>query len=71
MAAKKRKAFRVVPGKLLGQREYWEVRILATAEGWAMVRRPGAIPFVCRESELITDPDHVAAIENDSLVART
>jgi hypothetical protein len=29
-----------------------EVRILATAEGWAMVRKKGAMPFVVRSSEL-------------------
>lgn len=30
----------------------FEVRIMATAEGYAMVRRKGAMPFVCQEKEL-------------------
>lgn len=30
-----------------------EVRILAVAEGWAMVRRKGYIPFVVRLKELV------------------
>lgn len=28
------------------------VRVMALAEGWAMVRRKGAMPFVVRVSEL-------------------
>ena len=30
------------------------VRLMAVAEGWAMVRHPGAVPFVVRESDLST-----------------
>ena len=29
-----------------------EVRIMAEAEGWAMVRRKGAMPYVCPSKEL-------------------
>jgi len=32
-----------------------EVRVLAIAEGYAMVRRKGALPFVCQVKEL-SDP---------------
>jgi len=29
-----------------------EVRVMAEAEGYAMVRRKGAVPFVCQVKEL-------------------
>jgi hypothetical protein len=29
-----------------------EVWVMATADGWAMVRRPRCAPYVCREREL-------------------
>jgi len=29
-----------------------EVRVMAIAEGWAMVRRKGAMPFIVREKEI-------------------
>ena len=32
--------------------EEFEVRIMAIAEGWAMVRRKGAMPFVARLEDL-------------------
>jgi hypothetical protein len=35
--------------------EQVEVRVLAIAEGYAMVRRKGALPFVCQVKEL-SDP---------------
>lgn len=34
--------------------EECEVRVMAEAEGWAMVRRKGCAPFVCRSKELAT-----------------
>lgn len=46
MAKAKRKAY-VKYGN-----EYAEVRVMAEAEGWSMVRRKGAMPFVKRTSEL-------------------
>lgn len=30
----------------------FEVRIMAVAEGYAMVRRKGAMPFICQEKDL-------------------
>lgn len=30
----------------------YEVRVMARAEGWAMVRRKGCMPFVASEKEL-------------------
>lgn len=40
-----------------GRRETWqpesfEVRLMATSEGYAMVRRPGAMPFACPIEQL-------------------
>ena len=32
--------------------ESFEVRVMAAAEGYAMIRRRGAIPFVCKMKEL-------------------
>lgn len=33
--------------------EVWQlVRVMARAEGWAMVRKPCCAPSVCREKEL-------------------
>ena len=48
------------PGAILGcgdvkiYRKDWqyEVRIMAIAEGWAMVRRKGKMPFVCWAGDL-------------------
>ena len=39
-------------GKFVEEREEMEVRIMAIAEGYAMVRRKGCLPFVCMEKEL-------------------
>lgn len=33
-------------------KESIEVRVLAAAEGWAMVRRKGCSPFICGVKEL-------------------
>lgn len=30
----------------------FEVKVMAIADGYAMVRRPGRMPFVCRDSDL-------------------
>jgi len=32
--------------------ESWVVRVMAVAEGYAMVRRPHAMPYVCALSDL-------------------
>lgn len=50
---------RTTPDKMVGGRWYYKtetlpVRVMATAEGYAMVRRKGCVPFVCREKELST-----------------
>lgn len=43
-------------GWLGKESESFEVRVLARAEGYAMVRRKGGAPFVCSESELTSPP---------------
>ena len=35
-----------------GTAESFEVTIMATVDSWAMVRRPGSIPFVVRVNSL-------------------
>lgn len=50
---------RKTPDRLVGGIWYYKteirsVRVMATAEGYAMVRFKGAAPFVCREKELST-----------------
>lgn len=42
----------VEAGKIVDRTESFEVRVMARSEGYAMVRRERAIPFVCREREL-------------------
>lgn len=37
---------------VLVDEDEFQVRVMATAEGYAMVRRKGAMPFVCRVKEL-------------------
>ena len=39
-------------GRWIYQYHEWAVRVMATAEGYAMVRRSRAAPFVVREKEL-------------------
>ena len=39
-------------GKFVPIEERFEVRVMAVSEGYAMVRRKRAMPFVCRISEL-------------------
>lgn len=39
-------------GKLIYKTEEWEVRIMAIAEGYAMVRRLGCMPYICNIKEL-------------------
>ena len=36
-------------GRVLKAGEVFQVRVMARAEGWAMVRRKGAAPFVVEE----------------------
>lgn len=47
-------------GKTVTLRRVWlneiqsfPVRVMAVAEGWAMVRRKGAMPFVCSVKDLV------------------
>jgi hypothetical protein len=40
-------------GKFVRRTEPWEVRVMARAEGYAMVRRPGAMPFAVSEKDLV------------------
>ena len=39
-------------GKWIYETSEWQVRVMATAEGYAMVRRPRAHPIIVREKEL-------------------
>jgi hypothetical protein len=39
-------------GRFVEKIERCEVRVMARAEGYAMVRRPGCIPFAVREKDL-------------------
>lgn len=39
-------------GRFVHSTEPREVRVMARAEGYAMVRRPGAMPYVAPEKEL-------------------
>ena len=39
-------------GKWYYKTEEIEVRIMAMAEGWAIVRRKGSMPFVCKITDL-------------------
>ena len=39
-------------GKWVEETEEFQVRVLAVAEGWAMVRRPRANPFCVSEKDL-------------------
>lgn len=42
----------IMGGKIVPKIEQCEVRVMARAEGYVMVRRPGAVPFVVHEKEL-------------------
>lgn len=42
----------VVNGKFARETEQWEVRVMARAEGYALVRRKGGMPFAVREKDL-------------------
>ena len=42
----------VIGGKFVTEPESFRVRVMARAEGFAMVRRPGAMPFVVSEKNL-------------------
>ena len=39
-------------GKFVTVKDEFEVRVMAIAEGYAMVRRKGCMPFVCRIKDL-------------------
>lgn len=39
--------------------ESFMVTVMAVADGYAMVRRKGCMPFVCREKELTPLPEKV------------
>lgn len=39
-------------GKWIDKTEDREVRLLAVVQGWAMVRRPKCMPYVCHIDEL-------------------
>lgn len=39
-------------GIWLYETQEFEVRVMARADGYAMVRRPRAMPFVCQEDSL-------------------
>ena len=41
-------------GQFVDEADTFEVRVMAIAEGYAMVRRKNAMPFVCNEKELAT-----------------
>lgn len=43
-------------GWLGKETETFEVRVMARAEGYAMVRRKGFMPFVCCEAQLSPSP---------------
>ena len=36
----------------------FEVKVMATAEGYSMVRRSGCMPFVCRAKDLEMEVSH-------------
>ncbi len=42
----------IVDGKFIQRTVEWEVRVMAIAENYAMVRRKGCMPFVCALAEL-------------------
>lgn len=43
---------KVVDGKIIQGADTFEVRIMSIAEGYAMVRRKSAMPFVCNIKDL-------------------
>lgn len=46
-------------GKFVQVDDLRRVRVLAVAEGWAMVRRPGCMVYVCPVKELVPDDGSV------------
>lgn len=42
-------------GKWIDEVTLWEVRVMAEAEGYSMVRRKGCYPYVCPIKELYAD----------------
>ena len=43
-------------GKMETSTDLREVRVMAVAEGYAMVRRKGAMPYVCSIKEIAQEP---------------
>lgn len=43
-------------GKVVDETQEFQVEVMARAKGYAMVRRPGAMPFVEREKDLHSLP---------------
>ncbi len=43
----------IVDGKIIQEVSTFEVRVMAVAENYAMVRRKGAMPFVCNVKDLM------------------
>ena len=52
MATYLRMVVEIEHGKFAGRIRPEEVRVMARAEGYAMVRKKGAVPFVVSEKEL-------------------
>jgi hypothetical protein len=52
MAIYNRSRVDIEGGKFVEKIERCAVRVMVRAEGYAMVRRPGCIPFTVREEEL-------------------
>jgi hypothetical protein len=44
---------KLINGKWVDKIDEREVRVMAVAEGYAMVRRKGAIPYVCPVKEIV------------------
>jgi hypothetical protein len=51
-------------------RERREVRIMAIAEGYAMVRRKGAMPYICDVKELTQSKKLISAEEAATLIRK-
>ena len=43
---------KIKDGKFISETDEFEVRVMATTEGWAMVRRKGCMPFVAQITDL-------------------
>lgn len=52
------KCHRIEQGRWVVADDKRKVRVMARAEGYAMVRRPGCAPYVVSEKELSPPPVH-------------